>query len=120
MDELIDFIVNRRNQLGISQVELAKRAGLSSGTIASIEAGRVTRHPRFDTLTAIAKGLAVPVDTLERIAKGLPIGKDRPTETVEAGLDPAVAELAKEIQDSPRREYYLRVIRQLLELPEEK
>lgn len=72
MEKLREFIIQRRNELRLSQVDLAERAGMSSATIAAIEAGRVTRQPRLDTLAKIEKGLSLPIGTLERILKGGP------------------------------------------------
>ena len=52
---------------GISQNELARRAGVKQSVISYIENGR-TKHPRIDTLTAIAAVLGVSVDTLVKKA----------------------------------------------------
>ena len=52
-----------RMKQGLSQNELAKRAGIRQGVLSYIESGR-TKNPRIDTLAAIAKALGVPVDKL--------------------------------------------------------
>ena len=56
-----------RKKRGISQNELARRAGVKQSVISYIENGR-TKHPRIDTLTAIAAVLGVSVDTLVKKA----------------------------------------------------
>lgn len=52
-----------RKKCGISQAELARRAGVPQGVISYIECGR-TKHPRIDTLQAIAAALQCTVDDL--------------------------------------------------------
>lgn len=70
MDDLRAFMVQRRAELRLSQADLAEAAGVSSGTVAAIEIGNVTRSPRGDTLTKLAKGLRVAPEVLDRIARG--------------------------------------------------
>lgn len=67
------FIVTARKDRGLSQRDLAKRAGLSKGTIAAIEGSAQCSLPRQPTLQAIAKGLGVPYEHLDRIVRGLPV-----------------------------------------------
>lgn len=130
MDALRSYIVSRRKELKLSQVDLANRAGIPSATIAAIEAGRVTRHPRFDTLQAIAKGLGVSSDTLQRIVMGLPEPPEKPVrqmllETlrdfqmqIPKDLED-VSDILDELRSRPpeQRARYVRIIRDLLELP---
>lgn len=52
-----------REKKGWSQSELARRAGIRQGVLSYIESGR-TKHPRSDTLAAIANALGVNVDRL--------------------------------------------------------
>ena len=61
------MILELRKKRGISQNELARRAGVKQSVISYIENGR-TKHPRIDTLTAIAAVLGVSVDTLVKKA----------------------------------------------------
>lgn len=56
-----------RKKQGISQSELARRAGIRQGVLSYIESGR-TKHPRIDTLSAIARALGVSVDKLMKRA----------------------------------------------------
>ena len=49
---------------GLSQAELAKRAGIARISVARIEAGH--QSPRYETLERLAKGLGVPLDFLLR------------------------------------------------------
>ena len=57
------MIKRLRRKLGITQSELARRAGIRQGVLSYIENGR-TKHPRIDTLAAIANALGVTVDEL--------------------------------------------------------
>lgn len=72
MKLLREFLTRRRNELNLSQQELARISGVPAGTIASIEAGRVTRSPRPDTLRRLALGLQVGPEALLRMAGYLP------------------------------------------------
>lgn len=54
-----------RKKRGMSQAELARRAGIPQGVISYIECGR-TKHPRVDTMQAIAAVLQCTVDELLR------------------------------------------------------
>ena len=56
-----------RIKRGISQNELARRAGVKQSVISYIENGR-TKHPRIDTLTALAEVLGVSVEKLVKKA----------------------------------------------------
>lgn len=51
-----------REALGISQIELSRRAGCSSSTVSRIEAGRI--EARYDTLADLALVLGTTADTL--------------------------------------------------------
>jgi transcriptional regulator with XRE-family HTH domain len=51
-----------RDQKGISQEELAHRAGLSRTGMGFLETGK--RWPRLDTLMKVADGLNIAVDEL--------------------------------------------------------
>lgn len=54
-----------RSQRGLSQVKLSEISGVTYNTIIKIESG-VNKNPTIDTLTKIAKALAVRVDDLIR------------------------------------------------------
>lgn len=51
-----------REQRGLTQQELAARAGISKPYLSQIETGK--RQGRVDTLSAIARSLEVPLDVL--------------------------------------------------------
>ena len=59
---LASRIKELRDQKGISQEELAHRAGLSRTGMGFLETGK--RWPRLDTLMKVAQGLNVTVDEL--------------------------------------------------------
>jgi transcriptional regulator with XRE-family HTH domain len=52
-----------RRKKGWTQTELARRSGVKQGVLSCIESGR-TKHPRSDTLAAIAEALGVTVEKL--------------------------------------------------------
>jgi transcriptional regulator with XRE-family HTH domain len=64
-----DFIRERRLTLGISQRELARRAGVAD--VVRIEQG-ILLNPRAESLRALAHGLDVPLNDLFAIADWLP------------------------------------------------
>ncbi len=51
-----------RERAGITQAELARRAGLERSNLALVESGR--RVPSVTTLLRVARALGVPVDAL--------------------------------------------------------
>ncbi len=53
-----DLLLDLRVQAGLSQEELADRAGLSVRTIRELEAGRVAR-PRKDSVRLLAEALGL-------------------------------------------------------------
>lgn len=57
------MIKQLRRKLGLTQTELARRAGIKQGVLSYIENGR-TKHPRVDTLAAIAAALGVRIEDL--------------------------------------------------------
>ena len=59
---LANRIRELRDQKGISQEELAHRAGLSRTGMGFLETGK--RWPRLDTLMKVADGLNIAVDEL--------------------------------------------------------
>jgi len=59
---LANRIKELRDQKGISQEELAHRAGLSRTGMGFLETGK--RWPRLDTLMKVADGLNITVDEL--------------------------------------------------------
>lgn len=55
-------LIDARNRIGISQGELARRLGVSQGTIGNYEAG--TRYPRLDKLERIAEAVETIAEEL--------------------------------------------------------
>ena len=62
MLDLGKTIQSLREQSGMSQKELAKRAGVSTGAIGNYEAG--LRRPKFETIEALADIFNVPIGLL--------------------------------------------------------
>lgn len=62
MGRLSDNLRHARRAAGLSQVELAERAGVGAATIARIEAGGM--DPRVSTLEKLARALGVDARTL--------------------------------------------------------
>jgi len=65
------FLIKRRAELKMNQMDLAQSSGLSSGTIASIEAGN-SQAPKAETLTKLAEGLKLSYQELDSIVRGIP------------------------------------------------
>ena len=59
-----------RQESGISQIELARRAGVSSTVVGQIERG--LHQPRLDTLELLADALCIGID--EYIGREIKIG----------------------------------------------
>lgn len=63
MTTLGEYIARKRVEKGLTQRDLAKRAGFSHGTLNKIENG-LTSHPGIDVLMGISKALNVPITSL--------------------------------------------------------
>ena len=55
-------VVSYRKQIGLSQSQLAKNAGISAAALSKIEEGET--DPRLSTVCAISQALNIPVDEL--------------------------------------------------------
>jgi len=62
---LATVVVDRRSDLGLTQAELAIKAGVVERTVQNIEAGK---RPQPLTLAAIARALGMETAELRRIA----------------------------------------------------
>ncbi len=60
---LADNIKRYRSEKGLSQEQLAQKAGITYSTLAKLESG-VNENPKVKTLQQIAKALDVSVDDL--------------------------------------------------------
>jgi transcriptional regulator with XRE-family HTH domain len=88
-----------RNAAGLTQQQLADKAGLALRTVSGLEQGRY--EPMFLTAAALCKALGVPVDEFTRplAAESIAVGRGRPpkpseapgssTESVAAAVKPA-------------------------------
>jgi transcriptional regulator with XRE-family HTH domain len=52
-------ISKKRQEMGITQVELAKKAGIAQSTLSNIEMGK--KRPQFDTMSAVCQVLGLSV-----------------------------------------------------------
>ena len=68
---LADALRELREELGISQSELARRSGVPQSTISRIESGDFS--PGADTLLGLAKGLNSTPDEIYKIAGSLEV-----------------------------------------------
>lgn len=66
-DHLARAVANARRQMGLSQRELARRAGVSSSVISRIESGAV-KTPDYTTVSRIATALSRPATALEYLS----------------------------------------------------
>jgi len=57
------LLVNVRRKRRLTQAKLAERTGIRQGTISKLERNPRAR-PGFDTVKALARALAVPVESL--------------------------------------------------------
>lgn len=65
---MADAVYQQRTRLGLSQRELAERAGVSRHTVVNIEGGR-TGGVRMDTLSKVLGALGLEVRAMPRLAQ---------------------------------------------------
>ena len=103
-----DWLLQRLKEKGWTQSELARRAGLSRGTLSNIINGE--RGVGENTLIAVAHVLGYPPETVFRAAGILPPAKDRTPEidaVIEAMNDLPLSWQAMIAADARRtREFY--------------
>ena len=63
MARLVESIVDRRKELGLTQEEVALRAGIRQSAVARLEGGGAI--PRLDTLVKIAIGLGLDLQFIK-------------------------------------------------------
>lgn len=63
---LVTRLITLRKERGLSQSELANKAGLTSAAISKIEAGK-SPDPAFSTVIALSHVLDVPIDVIAGI-----------------------------------------------------
>lgn len=64
IDALASYVRKRRQQLGITQQELADRSGVTRALVGHLEAGRLRVAPQLPNLRRLATGLEVDFGTL--------------------------------------------------------
>ena len=75
MNQLGSILRGARGRLGLTQIEVAAKAGLSPTTLAALEGGLVTRA-RALTLASLAKVLGVSFEDLQLASMPRPQGAD--------------------------------------------
>ncbi|MDV8022227.1 helix-turn-helix transcriptional regulator [Rhodococcus sp. IEGM 1330] len=73
-NDLAKFIATARKRRGLSASEVARRAGIASGTLTRLERGEI-EHPHLDNLHAIAEVIDVPLADMFAAANWLPKGE---------------------------------------------
>lgn len=102
-----DNIKTRRKALKLSQMALAKAAGISQAAISAIESGAITRTPYTDTIGKIAGALGCTVSDL--------MGDDPKTEKAqEIPSDPLRASVIRDYDRLPPEAQ--RLVRQYIDL----
>lgn len=106
VQQLREFVLERRHRLRLRQQDLADRTGLSLPWVASFETGRLGGPPRKDTLIKLSQGLSLPNETpgglfhyLELILLGS-IGAEIVSKTAkgEMSLEEAVEHIQRKAQ----------------------
>lgn len=85
----------RREELGLTQVELAQAANVSDTTVRVLETARRTNYRRGN-LRAIARALRWPDDALDRIRAGRPPDEEL-AEPVKLSTEERIARLEAEL-----------------------
>lgn len=70
---LADLLRSRRQELGISASELARRAGIDKGLLTLLDQRKIAQ-PRVDTIRALAAALDIPLADLYAATNWLPEG----------------------------------------------
>ncbi len=69
--QVAHLIADLRSKAGISQVELAKRAGVSQPMVARLEIGDSSRTPTFDTIFKVLRALGYQMSiNVQKAKKG--------------------------------------------------
>lgn len=71
-ETLADYVRRMRTALGMSQAELAQRAGMHLQSIGKIELGKTTRL-NSKSLTGLSNSLQVLAEYLSAVCKGVPV-----------------------------------------------
>src|SRR5918999_356488 len=87
MAKVSDRVRRLRKERGLTQEEVARRAGLTLNSYGDIERGHV-RDPHLSSLEAIAQALGVSIEALVAEEAAVPLA-EAPTETGLAGADPS-------------------------------
>lgn len=104
VDVVADYVRRRREQIGLTQDQLAQRAGISVQTIKFLETGRLQNPPKLSNLTKMAHALRVPPDVLVTLATGAPEEPEAPVLPDGTVLTPIMLRLVQAIQGLPEEE----------------
>lgn len=111
----IEFMIDRKKQLGLTNATLASKAGLPLTTTAKIMAG-IIKDPKLHTLQALAKALECTIDDFYDAQPNAPPTEKEKTVAFD-GLSEAQRKLIAFAQTVPedKAELVLRVMRSILE-----
>ena len=101
---LSELILKRRKELGLSQVELSRRADLHQRMISDIERG-VARRPNLKSLQALSRELKVPMSQLLMLSGHSPDLED-------------AERLVRQLEDSDHDPYVSQVLLSMKEMDE--
>jgi transcriptional regulator with XRE-family HTH domain len=92
-----DILVLLRKQDGLTQVEVAKRLGISRSALSMYETGK--REPDFETMEMFADFYNVNMDTL--YGRGSPAQKESKPAAESDGLDPEMEAILERAKNDP-------------------
>ncbi|MBI9042889.1 MAG: helix-turn-helix transcriptional regulator [Anaerolineaceae bacterium] len=95
-EKFVEWIRKEIEIRGWTQAELARRSGLSSGSLNNIISG--SRNPGIESCTAIAKAMRVKPDFVLKMAGLLPQSQDQPQNPRSMQLLNLFEELSEEHQ----------------------
>lgn len=82
-DQMRNYIVKKRKQQGLTQKQLAKRAGVSQSLLSKFESN--TTNPTYEAIYKIVQVVQKPSETIEKYAKKAVCVK--PTDTVQQAIN---------------------------------
>jgi len=104
VEVVADYVKRRREQLGLTQPELAERSGVSLQTIKLLETVRLENPPKLANLRKLAKALRVPPEAIISLAAEAPDEDLKPILPDGTILTPLLVRLVQELAVLPEEE----------------